>query len=423
MSRSDSAIVGDGRKVFVIHGRDLRARDALFRFLRAIGLEPIEWSEAVQLTAHASPYIGDVLDRAFNEAQAVVALFTPDDEARLKAHLHGMNEPAYETKLTPQARPNVIFETGMALSRHPHRTVIVEMGLIRPFSDIAGRNVVRLSNAPQRRQELANRLRTAGCAVNLDGVDWHSEGDFELSIAAPALSDNLLGSVAIRRAENSIGGLRGVTYVKYPQVGGIEDKYSEQKLNSFLERELVAAIVASLRQEEVITEIESANEPDPDEPHVSFGDEVDFEITLNNGRYLSVLQRRLTMSGGLYPAHETRAFVVDTQSAYRYTISDLFLPDKNYRGTIKLLIRSNQVTYAGGQFIELSKDQKSKKAYKEFPDTFDFFLTDKYLVLFNLFLSQAAQSIWARIEFSEIKELIHPDGPIGQLLNSPKASA
>src|SRR5215468_9339290 len=77
MSASDDS--DRARKVFVVHGRNRKARTAMFTFLRAIGLAPIEWSEAVKLTGEASPYIGNVLDAAFNAAQAVVVLLTPDD--------------------------------------------------------------------------------------------------------------------------------------------------------------------------------------------------------------------------------------------------------------------------------------------------------------------------------------------------------
>jgi predicted nucleotide-binding protein len=52
----------DARKVFVIHGRNEPARRGLFDFLRALGLEPIEWSQAIAMTGQGSPYIGDVLD-------------------------------------------------------------------------------------------------------------------------------------------------------------------------------------------------------------------------------------------------------------------------------------------------------------------------------------------------------------------------
>lgn len=66
----------DPRIVFVVHGRNIGRRDALFRFLRSIGLKPLEWSQALMSTGRTSPYIGEVLDAAFAKAQAVVVLMT-----------------------------------------------------------------------------------------------------------------------------------------------------------------------------------------------------------------------------------------------------------------------------------------------------------------------------------------------------------
>lgn len=168
----------DSRRVFVVHGRNDALRRSLFAFLRAIGLEPIEWSQAVLLTGRPSPYIGDILDAAFSEAQAVVVLFTGDDEARLRNELRCEADPPHEAELTPQARPNVLFEAGIAMGRDSNRTILVEHGTLRPFSDIAGRLTLRLDDSSVRRQELADRLRQAGCAVDLSGTDWHKEGEF-----------------------------------------------------------------------------------------------------------------------------------------------------------------------------------------------------------------------------------------------------
>ena len=165
------------RKVFVVHGRNREARAATFTFLRAIGLAPIEWSEAVQLTGEASPYIGSVLDAAFDAAQAVVVLLTPDDIAYLRTeYASGDDDP--ETTPFAQARPNVLFEAGMAMGRDSKRTVLVELGKLRPFSDVVGRHVIRMDGSAEKRKELAQRLERAGCAVNLTGDDWLSAGDF-----------------------------------------------------------------------------------------------------------------------------------------------------------------------------------------------------------------------------------------------------
>lgn len=148
------------REVFVVHGRNEKARKAIFEFLRSIGLDPLEWSEAAQSTGKPTPYIGEILDAAFSRAHAVVVLFTPDDEARLKVPLRSDNEPQHETELTGQARANVLFEAGMAMGRSPERTILVELGNLRPFTDIAGLHVIPISDNKTRK-----RLAAVECSA------------------------------------------------------------------------------------------------------------------------------------------------------------------------------------------------------------------------------------------------------------------
>jgi hypothetical protein len=127
------------------------------------------------MTNQASPYIGQVLDAAFEAAQAVIVLETPDDIAYLHPSLTYPSDPECDPQ--PQPRPNVLFEAGMAMGRDANRTVIVELGQVKVFSDIHGRHVVRLDNSIGKRQDLADRLASAGCDVNLAGRDWHTAGD------------------------------------------------------------------------------------------------------------------------------------------------------------------------------------------------------------------------------------------------------
>ena len=165
------------RNVFVVHGRNEPARLAIFSFLRSIGLQPIEWSQAVAATGEASPYIGTVLDGAFDAAQAVVVLMTPDEIAYLRDECSS-DESDPEREPGAQARPNVLFEAGMAMGRDPKRTVLVELGAMCPFSDIAGRHILRMTDEPERRKELAQRLGTAGCRIDIGGNDWLRSGEF-----------------------------------------------------------------------------------------------------------------------------------------------------------------------------------------------------------------------------------------------------
>jgi predicted nucleotide-binding protein len=178
----------DKRRVFVVHGRNLKARDAMFAFLRAVDLDPIEWEEAIKMTSKGTPHPEEVLRAAFSNAQAGVILMTGDDLARLGKSYLGSHDSADERRLTPQARPNVLFEAGMAWGRFPERTIIVALGHTRDFSDLVGLHIVQISNAVKSRQALADRLKTARCLVKTDGrTSWHEAGDFDSANHPPDL--------------------------------------------------------------------------------------------------------------------------------------------------------------------------------------------------------------------------------------------
>ena len=167
-------------RVFVVHGRDLQARNALFYFLSSIGLSPIEWSKAIAFTNKTNPFIGEVLDAAFSNAQAVLVLLTPDDEARLHKQFVQENDPEFERTFSFQARPNVLFEAGMAMGRAPDRTIFIELGQLRPFSDIAGRHTIKFDGSIEKRMELICRLQTAGCQIDLSRKIWETAGQFPI---------------------------------------------------------------------------------------------------------------------------------------------------------------------------------------------------------------------------------------------------
>jgi predicted nucleotide-binding protein len=165
-------------KVWLVHGRNTYAANELRKLLRALGLNPMEWNQALARAREGSPYVGSVLDKAFGAAAATVVLMTPDDEARLRAEFRTASDGSHERRLTPQPRANVLWEGGMAFGREPRSAVLVQMGQLRGLSDIAGRHVVHFDGSPQSRRELATKLKAAGCAVDTEGTDWLSHGDF-----------------------------------------------------------------------------------------------------------------------------------------------------------------------------------------------------------------------------------------------------
>jgi len=166
------------RAIFVVHGRNELIRKSIFDFLRSINLEPIEWEEAIKMTGKTNPYIGEILETAFSKAQAILVIFTPDDLVKLNPRFHKEDDPNYEKELTGQARPNVLFEAGIGIGKNPDRTILVQIGNVKPFSDIAGRYMIKFKGTAQDRRKLTNRLESAGCDVNLNGTDWLTTGDF-----------------------------------------------------------------------------------------------------------------------------------------------------------------------------------------------------------------------------------------------------
>lgn len=175
--RTADPVPGISKNVMAVYGRDQALRDDLFNFLRALKLNPIEWSEAVKATKKASPYVGEILDAAFKMAQAVVVLLSPDEFVELRAELcSGEEEFAKEQGFQPRA--NVLIEAGMALAAKEERTLIVKVGNVKIPSDIQGRHVIEMDGSPEQRNELAQRLKTAGCEPDTGNKDWYRVGTF-----------------------------------------------------------------------------------------------------------------------------------------------------------------------------------------------------------------------------------------------------
>lgn len=194
------------KRVMVVHGRNLRVRDAMFTFLRALGLRPIEWDDAVEATKHGTPHNFTAVRAAMEIGQAVVVILTAEDRAGILPELAG-SENDGDLALRGQPRQNVAIEAGLAMGIDERRTILVEVGEIRRASDFAGMNTVRLNNRPDTRTALRRRLATAGCEVD-DGADYlgtGAGGDFEATIidwaAEPATAT---GAGAAQLDDNSI---------------------------------------------------------------------------------------------------------------------------------------------------------------------------------------------------------------------------
>ena len=116
----------DPRNVMVVYGRDEALRTSMFDFLRSLGLNPIEWEQAVNATGSASPHTLDVVVKAFEMVRGVVVLMAGDDMAKLRPDLVSDGDTD-ENELLPQPRANMLFEAGIALALHRDRTVSVSI--------------------------------------------------------------------------------------------------------------------------------------------------------------------------------------------------------------------------------------------------------------------------------------------------------
>lgn len=167
---SESLPVVDPRMVFVVHGRDDKAKDAMWAFLESLGLHPLDWNEMVRRTGKGTPHTLRVVEVGFTMAKAFVVLMTPDDEARLHADLREPHDPDDERNMTCQPRPNVMFEAGRAFGTAPDSTIIVHIGKMRRVSDLDGLNVVRIGQTKAPLMALADRLEACGCPIDRLGL-------------------------------------------------------------------------------------------------------------------------------------------------------------------------------------------------------------------------------------------------------------
>jgi hypothetical protein len=75
----------------------------------------------------------------------------------------------------------------MAFAAFPTSTILVRVGRIRSFTDLAGIQIINLTGGTaHRRQEVATALETARLPVDTRGKDWLREGGFTIEELKPA---------------------------------------------------------------------------------------------------------------------------------------------------------------------------------------------------------------------------------------------
>lgn len=143
----------DFSKVFVVHGHDDGAREAVARFLERLGIKPIILHEQ----ANQGRTVIEKVE-AHSGVNFAVVLLTPDDEGCAKD-----GTPA------PRARQNVLLELGYFIGKLGRKHVCaLRRGSIEIPSDFVGVVAESFDEAGGWRQKLATELDAAGFSI-----DWN----------------------------------------------------------------------------------------------------------------------------------------------------------------------------------------------------------------------------------------------------------
>ncbi len=149
-------------RVFFVHGRNIRAANAVKDLLVSFGLD-VRTFDNVQ-----GQRIDEKLTLAIEESIAVVVLFTPDDIVTLR---RSMRQDQDKDTWWYQARQNVVFEAGMAMGLYgkdkQKRIILIQIGPdnILP-SDLKGFYPCRLRNNDRSQNNLRDLLVAAGCTLS-----------------------------------------------------------------------------------------------------------------------------------------------------------------------------------------------------------------------------------------------------------------
>jgi predicted nucleotide-binding protein len=144
----------DSRDVFLVHGHDEAAKEAVARFLEKLDLHPI--------ILHEKPNMGRTVIEKFEAHSDVgfaVVLLTPDDEGG----------PALSGRQLKRARQNVILELGYFIGKLGRARVcaLYKEGVEIP-SDIHGVLYVPYDASNGWRLKLANEIKAAGVKVDMN---------------------------------------------------------------------------------------------------------------------------------------------------------------------------------------------------------------------------------------------------------------
>lgn len=150
----------DMKKVFIVHGRDEKARLEVENFLRRLKLTPVVLFEENNRGR-------TIIEKFEQEAQTVafaIVLLTPDD-------VGGIKDDKTNHVLKERARQNVVFELGYFFATLKRRNVVALLkGDIEHPSDFHGILYEVMDDSGGWKKEVAKEMREAGLPVDLNDL-------------------------------------------------------------------------------------------------------------------------------------------------------------------------------------------------------------------------------------------------------------
>lgn len=154
-SHSFDQDITKGNKVFIVHGRDLYAAEAIARAIDNLGLE----ADILHEKPNEGRTIIEKLEETAKNAGYAIVLFTPDDVGNLKEEA--------DKESNPRARQNVIFELGFFIGKLGRKRVCcIYQSLVELPSDIDGLLYVEMDDFGAWKHELAQEIKSARLPID-----------------------------------------------------------------------------------------------------------------------------------------------------------------------------------------------------------------------------------------------------------------
>jgi hypothetical protein len=105
--------------------------------------------------------------------------------------------------------------------------------------------------------------------------------------------------------------------------------------------------------------------------------------------------------------HQYKSFNIELATGYRYIYQDLFRLDSDYKNRIPELISVSLHEQYKEEDPQLEAEEREE---------YDVLITKDGLDIINLFQIYALHGVHAEIKYTDIADIIHPEGPLYKLI-------